>query len=83
MQLECLKRKSLLESFGEQVEDFSMHDLWREFAAAELKGVKFKDEHFLYKSEECSGRCWRSVMNTDEHCWITLGFMTKQEHQLH
>jgi hypothetical protein len=34
-----------------------MHDLWREFAAAEIKGGRFKDQHFLYKSEECrSGR---------------------------
>jgi hypothetical protein len=57
MQLGCLKRKSLLESFGKRVRYFRMHDLWREFAAAEIKGGRFKDQHFLYKSEECrSGR---------------------------
>jgi hypothetical protein len=56
VQLQCLKRKSLLESFGGWIEDFRMHDLWREFAAAEVKGGRFKNQHFLYKSEECSGR---------------------------
>ena len=39
MQLECLKWRSLLKSFGEEVEDFRMHDLWLEFVVVEIKGM--------------------------------------------
>ena len=59
MQLECLKRRSLLESFGRDEYEqwiFGMHDLWREFAEAEMKAGKFRDRRFVYEGGECRGR---------------------------
>jgi hypothetical protein len=56
VQVECLKRRSLLESFDMSDDSFRMHDLWREFAANEVEGGQGKARHLLYKNEKCSGR---------------------------
>ena len=37
-------------------DSFSMHDLWREFAANEVEDGQYKAQHLLYKNMKCGGR---------------------------
>ena len=73
MQLERLKKKSLLESYGDGTDSrsFRMHDLWREFCVVETKCGEIKGRRWVYEKGSCSesspcemspgGNCWEKV----------------------
>ena len=73
MQLERLKKKSLLESYGDGKDSrsFRMHDLWRDFCVAETKCGEPEWRRWVYEKGSCSesspyethpgGNCWEKV----------------------
>jgi hypothetical protein len=72
LQLEGLKRKSLLEDLGDGRGVIGMHDLWREFVVKKAKGREFGSEPWFYRKvytlndprreEYClSGGGWKSL----------------------
>ena len=71
LQLEGLKRKSLLEDLGDGLSSrIGMHDLWRDFATLESKAGVFGGRSWVYEVQEPSaveegggpsGGCWQNV----------------------
>lgn len=70
MQLEGLKRKSLLQDLGDgRSTRIGMHDLWREFAIMEKDAGEFECRRWVYEVGEPngleegipSGGCWQTV----------------------
>ena len=43
-------------SIIDRILEWRIHDLWREFAEAEIRAGKFKDRRSLYEGEECRER---------------------------
>jgi hypothetical protein len=82
LQLEGLKRKSLLEDLGDGRGAIGMHDLWREFAVKKAKGREFGSEPWFYRKvyrlndprreEYClSGGGWKSLQRV---CFVGDGY---------
>lgn len=52
LQLENLKRKSLLENLGNGFEGIGIHDLWHEFARLETKAGEFEKRRWMFEWDE-------------------------------
>ena len=86
-QLGGLKRKSLLEDFGDGRSNIVMHDLWHEFCMAETKAGKLGDRWWVYSEEERrpigesspGGGCWEKVMRI---CLVGEGWRSLRGVQL-
>ena len=59
LQLEVLKRKSMLDDISDDFTRIGMHDLWFEFAAVETKTQDLRDQRWVYQVDERRGALGR------------------------
>ena len=59
LQLEVLKRKSMLDELSDDFAQIGMHDLWLEFAVVETKTQDLRDQRWVYQVDERRGTLGR------------------------
>ena len=78
LQLQALKRNSLLEDLNDDFTSIGMHDLWIEFAVAETKSEDSRDHHlWMYQVDErktLGRRTGRWMENVKRMCFLNDGW---------
>jgi hypothetical protein len=84
VQLEVLKKRSLLEDLSDDFSEIGLHDLWSEFAILETKAQDFEEGCWVYHASEkrTIGRSCRWRENVERMCFLDESWKCLKELKL-